>query len=472
MKRCLLPVAAICLALGVLAGEQRDELPDSAAQKNAEKLIKDLFKTEYAQRDPAEKSRFARRLLDQAQETKNDPAGCYVLLRESRDLAVQLCDVATIIDTIDETARRFVVNAATLKLDALSKAARNAATPELNTTLAQALLALIDESIAIDEYETAAKLASTGENVARKAQPPTILIEFQQRGTKMRELARRYDKVKTDLRTLQTQANDPAANFAVGSFLCFEKNNWDKGLPVLARGSDATLKTLAEIDVTSPVDAAVQTALADGWYESALKDRTPARAQMLKRAAFWYQRALPAASGLTKTKIEKRIEEAGDAPGQTIPAGATVSTAKGAGTFLSDLKEESVSVGYGNFTKKGERYPDSRIKVNGADSPNGLYMHPPKNGASRIAYTIGKAYRTFKASVALDDSAASSDVGVIFKVIGDGKTIWESKPIKQVRKTEECSISVAGIQKLELFVDCPGVNWQARAVWVEPQLQK
>ena len=42
---------------------------------------------------------------------------------------------------------------------------------------------------------------------------------------------------------LQQDPEEPAGeSCSVGRYLCFSKGDWEKGLPLLARGSDETLK--------------------------------------------------------------------------------------------------------------------------------------------------------------------------------------------------------------------------------------
>ena len=36
----------------------------------------------------------------------------------------------------------------------------------------------------------------------------------------------------------------PPANLTVGKYYCFQKGDWEKGLPMLALGQDETLKAL------------------------------------------------------------------------------------------------------------------------------------------------------------------------------------------------------------------------------------
>jgi len=89
---------------------------------------------------------------------------------------------------------------------------------------------------------------------------------------------------------------------------------------MLALGSDPALKELAAKDVQGTDSAEEQVKLGDGWWELAGKEEGRAKKSMGVRAAFWYKRALPQLSGLTKGKVEKRLEElasatAGLAPG-------------------------------------------------------------------------------------------------------------------------------------------------------------
>jgi len=61
----------------------------------------------------------------------------------------------------------------------------------------------------------------------------------------------------------------------MGQFLCFVKASWDLGLRFLIKGSDAGLKALAEKELSIAANPAEQTAVADGWYELADKEKQP-----------------------------------------------------------------------------------------------------------------------------------------------------------------------------------------------------
>ena len=92
--------------------------------------------------------------------------------------------------------------------------------------------------------------------------------------------------------------------------------------------------------------------------------------------------------------------------------------------------------------------------VKGVPSPNGLSMHPPPDGDSRTAYQLGRQYQGFRGTAAIDDSAATRGVHLVFLVLDDGKELWRSNPLRQPGDKHECKVSVQGVERLELRVRC------------------
>jgi hypothetical protein len=92
----------------------------------------------------------------------------------------------------------------------------------------------------------------------------------------------------------------------VGKYHCLIQGNWDTGLPMLAKSDYPTLRPLAERELKGELDA---TKLADDWFTHAEKLPENMRVEGLRRAEKNYRRALRTASGLDKTRIEKRLTE-------------------------------------------------------------------------------------------------------------------------------------------------------------------
>lgn len=115
------------------------------------------------------------------------------------------------------------------------------------------------------------------------------------------------------------------------------------------------------------------------------------------------------------------------------------------------------------------------VKVNGKFFPKGLFLHasPPWEKRTTVAYHLEKKYRTFTAQVTLNDTSRGARSPMTFKVIGDGKVLWEARGIATQADTQTCSVSVAGVDTLALEVSVPaGDVGGAHGVWVDPVVKK
>src|SRR5262249_48854736 len=91
-------------------------------------------------------------------------------------------------------------------------------------------------------------------------------------------------------------------------FLCFSKGDWQQGLPMLARGSDAKLKELAKKDLGNPQDPERQIELADSWWEIAEKLPSGKRYSLNCRIYHVYSGAVAHVEGIARLRVEKRLK--------------------------------------------------------------------------------------------------------------------------------------------------------------------
>ena len=81
------------LAAAALVGQEsikKAPIPDAKAKAEALALIRDVYKEEYAQATTVEKkAEFAKKLLQKAADTKDEPTNQFVLLRVARDMAAR-----------------------------------------------------------------------------------------------------------------------------------------------------------------------------------------------------------------------------------------------------------------------------------------------------------------------------------------------------------------------------------------------
>jgi hypothetical protein len=288
----------------------RAPAPAAAAQKEAEKQVRDLFKEQFAKKGAAERRELAGLLLGHARKTSDDPAGRWALLREARVLAAEVCDVPLIQASCDALAVHFDVDGTALKQAALADAAKAARTSRDQEALAAAWLRLTDEMLAADGYDAAEKAVAAAQQHAKKAGDPTLTLRIAARAKEVAEAKAKHKAVKAVMEALAKNGDDPGANLEMGQFLCFVKGTWDLGLRYLLKGSDAALKAAAEKDVVFPKDGAASAEAADLWWELAAREKgTLKKAQLLSRARQLYEEALGSTSGLTRIRVEKRLSE-------------------------------------------------------------------------------------------------------------------------------------------------------------------
>lgn len=298
------------IASAVVWGQDdRLDPPGDSAQKSALKVVRDIFKDEYARRTPAGMQALAKKLVRQAQETKDDPVSRFVLLSEAQDLSVQSGDLETAVQAIREMSLGYRVSESALKASALSGLSKIANDPADQRTLTKAYLALAGDLILADDFETALKCAQAAAALARRAKDVPLLSLTD---SKEKEIASRkalFDATRKAKETLSTNPDDATANGLVGRYLCLIKGDWAAGLPLLAKGQEGPLRSAALKELSNPVDAQAKGSLGDDWWAISEKESNEAKGQLRGRAAFWYRQAVNELTGLSKAKVEKRLTE-------------------------------------------------------------------------------------------------------------------------------------------------------------------
>ncbi len=118
--------------------------------------------------------------------------------------------------------------------------------------------------------------------------------------------------------------------------------------------------------------------------------------------------------------------------------------------------------------------PGANIEVEGRPSPNGIFMHPPARWGEEASVTVllDGQFRRFHARVALADGSPPSESPCTFRVIGDGRELWRSRPVRSQADAQNCTVDVTGVKHLQLAVSCSGPTEGAHAVWFEPRVTR
>lgn len=328
----LLVHVSILLAQGEAV---RSSPPSEAAQKQALQLAKDVFGDDYRNaRTADQKKALARTLFEKARESKGDPASHFVLLRLARDIAASGGETDLAFRAIDEMAAVYKIAAVAMKAEVLTKCSEKAQTVAQHEAMARLALALMTAAAADEDFPLAGELGELAKAQARSARDTELARQAGSRMKEIDKLAKVYEDIEKFTAILKEKPADPEANLTVGKYRCLVKGDWDAGLPLLARGNDAALKALAFKELERASDVADQVQLGDGWWEQAQQADEPMRRPLQERAEYWYRKASPNATGLSKAKMEKRLAKIRDS--QTI--GPKPSTKK-LTSFLDSRRE-------------------------------------------------------------------------------------------------------------------------------------
>jgi len=313
---------ASCLATaGELTAQPKTPVPDAAAQQTAKKAAGELFADRFKQaKTTAEKTALATDMMDAAGKVQAGSEDQYVLLKIARDVAAGTGDAATALQAVERLLEQFDEPAAELIGDTLLTAAREATTSAQHKAVAEAALSLAGMLADADQYDTALRLCEAARSSAQRAKLFPLAKELTAQIEEIKRQQVQSEEYRKALRVLEDKPTDPAANLAAGRHLCFVKGNWDRGVPMLALGSDTVLKAAAIKDLRGASSAEEQVAIGDAWWDLAETKQGEERDTLRLRAGVWYRQAEPKLAGvLVGLKVKQRLEEISKL-GRDIPA--------------------------------------------------------------------------------------------------------------------------------------------------------
>ena len=314
----------MALAASLVGQEPAQKTPDAKAIAKARGLVHEIFAQDLkAATTPPARLKLVTVFMQQARENRDDAANRFVLLEEALDQASLAGDIHLALNILDELSRDFETDSLERRSRLLARAAGANPSVETARVLVDLILPLIREAVEADQYPAALELGKIASLAAEKADDAALVSQVKRRLNDVAAVQAGYSRLQAAIDRLKVDPKDPQANLDLGVYYAFLKQRWDKALPLLAMGGDATLKALATRDLAKPALAAEQLALADAWWERSIDEKEPGQLALQTRAAFWYEQAVARLAGINRTKAAKRIERVailrsgltGDGPG-------------------------------------------------------------------------------------------------------------------------------------------------------------
>ncbi len=457
--------------------ETRLPVPAAADVTAATAEIRSLFKENYtAAKTPSAKAEWAEKLLT-LYESSEDPKERYALANEALKVAMAANNPALAMDVITLLATDFEIQRIEMAADTCEQFAKKELTSTLREELLDALTSLVDEAMAAGQFKSVKRLTTMGLALARKANKPDVaksLNATAKQAAELEELAGAVDAAK---KRLADNPDDADANWTLGSYLIISQGDWPEALVHLSKASDPGVQGAAEQDLTEPTDATARVTAADTWFELAEKQSGTLKDAFRGRAGYWYQLSLDDLQGLMRTKVEKQLAAIGATGPGFKPAQSKAIAGKGGKVeYLIDLPATEVRVHDGNTDAILKARPQWGLTVGGQASRADIYMHAVSGSSSHAAWNLTKnKFRYLAGGAGISDKIreqgrAETFNPLTFRIVGDGKELWKSKPLQMAGASQDFRINIGAIKRLELFIDCPGDNSFGQSLWMAPRL--
>jgi hypothetical protein len=337
----------------------RRPVPAIIDQAKSRKLMAEAFSRELADSSPAARRALAHKLLEEAAKIQDAPADQFVVLGGAIQSAVEAADLPLALGAADQLADSYDLDGLSLMASvALKLLPKGYAAKAENVP---AGLGLLDQLEFAEDFTTASRLVNVLQQVPVVSSSLRTLLPEHVKG--IDELRNARDRLPPALQALKTAPNDPSANLAVGRYMALLRGDWEQGLPLLAKGNDPTLASLARAALAEPSDADARASLAGGWWDLAQSSPGRAKAMLLARAADDYRLAIPGLSGLGRVLAEKRSAQA---EGTVGAAGHTAVRSSLAGLLPGLVAELYLDT---KFSRLARKRIDRQIEFQWQESP-------------------------------------------------------------------------------------------------------
>lgn len=135
--------------------------------------------------------------------------------------------------------------------------------------------------------------------------------------------------------------------------------------------------------------------------------------------------------------------------------------------WLDQLDLSAATQGYG-LPRKNKTVDGKPLTIGGKTFERGFGTHAESSLSIKLD---GKA-TMFTAQVGIDDEVKGRESAVEFVLLGNGKKLWASGIMRLGDAAKQCSVPLAGIQKLELVVtDGGNGNYYDHADWADAKFE-
>lgn len=284
-------------------------VPDEPSQARAERMVREVYRSQLTSKDPTERRAAAERMIVAARESGDDAAARFVLLREARDVTAGAGDAFVARRAIALMGKFYAIDQTQMLLEAMNSALGAPGDVEALRAVVQVSLNSVEMAIVQDDFARATKLMACAESAAAKTKNSAVIDHVKERRKELAAIFLEYQSFERAQRQLKNGEEDAEECARVGRYLCVYKGDWSAGTALISRGAEGGLKKLVQDDLAAASDPRRRLPVGDGWWELSTNQTWLAKKNLRARAAWWYRQVLAELGGIHRSIAQKRIEE-------------------------------------------------------------------------------------------------------------------------------------------------------------------
>lgn len=288
----------------------RTPLPSSTALADATRRANAAFSEVLRQaQSPADRTNAAKKMF-QAGVEEQDSVVRYAMLLLARNTAAKAGNTPLAFDIAGMISDLYTVQSSRLKQEAAVILVTVIDSDDQRQEFVDEAGPAVDEAVLTNDFASATSMLRLASTQARAISGNSSETFWNGRVRDLQEAQAAYSDASKAIEATTAGNADPESNTKAGKYLCFQQNQWSRGLAMLVAGSDEPLKALAGRELASATDDPARVAIADEWWSASERLSGLAKRNVRQHAASMYDPLLPTLTGLARIQSAKRVEEA------------------------------------------------------------------------------------------------------------------------------------------------------------------
>ena len=288
--------------------------PDGIKRASGLRQLKKTYSEYYEAKDPLKMIELMDVLIADAQADDIEDVSRYVMFDEARKISVLAGMPKKTVECVDWLGKYFELDLFDLAKKSLDDVGRKINTGDGQEELIEGWTKYWQKALNEENFVRALEFIDRTNRAARKLGDSTFLKRMSAIKSDVQDMKSLATKARKSEEVLSKDADNEAANLATGKYLCFVKNDFEKGIPYLAKGSDSKLKLASETETKllkvaeEDQTAEQQLEVARAWMVVARKGDLASKRLKL-HAGKWFEKAEIQLKGLKKKEIGKILDE-------------------------------------------------------------------------------------------------------------------------------------------------------------------